>query len=400
MMLTSETILREARALLPYMTAIRRDIHAHPELGRQEHRTQALILRELEAMGIEARKCADTGVLGLIRGGRPGKTIGLRADIDALPIQEETGLPFASQNAGVMHACGHDLHAASLLGAARLLNDHREELCGNVKLFFQPDEEGDGGAQRMVDEGCLENPAVDAVFCGHNSTGTEAGSYGLKYGDCYAASNGFVVTVRGKGCHGAYPASGIDPIVVASQIVVAIQTLCSRRVYATDSVVVTVGSFHAGTAGNVIPAEATLRGTIRSFGPAMRKKMCDMFRQLVEGVAASMGAEADVEIIESYPGVVNHEGFSALVEQSMVSLVGRERVELQRIPNMGTEDFGAFMKNLTIPGCYCDFGFGDGRKECIHPAHGCYYRANEEGLTYAAALFARVTTDFLNGGQV
>lgn len=398
-MLTSEKILEEAKALSDYMTAIRRDIHAHPELGRHESRTQALILRELEEMGIEARKCADTGVVGLIRGGKPGKTIGLRADIDALPIQEETGLPFASQNAGVMHACGHDLHTASLLGAARLLNGHRGELSGNVKLFFQPDEEGDGGAQRMVDEGRLEDPKVDAVFCGHNSTGTDAGCFGLKYGDCYAASNGFVVTVKGKGCHGAYPASGIDPIVVASQIVVAIQTLCSRRVYATDSVVVTVGSFHAGTAGNVIPAEAQLRGTIRSFGPAMRKKMCEMFRQLVEGVAASMGAEAEVEIIESYPGVVNHEGFSALVEQSMVKLVGRERVELQRIPNMGTEDFGAFMKNLTIPGCYCDFGFGDGRKECVHPAHGCYYRANEEGLAYAAALFAQVTADFLNGEQ-
>lgn len=395
-MLTSEIILQEAKALSDYMIAVRRDIHAHPELGGKETRTQALILRELEAMGIECAPCADTGVLGIIRGGKEGKVIGLRADIDALPVKEETGLPFASQNEGVMHACGHDLHTASLLGAAKLLNAHKEELQGTVKLFFQPDEEGDGGAQRMVDEGCLENPRVDAVFCGHNSTGTRAGAYGLKYGDCYAASNGFIVTVKGKGCHGAYPASGIDPIVVASQIVSALQTLSSRRVYATDSVVVTVGSFHAGTAGNIIPAEAVLKGTIRSFGPEMRKKMCGMFKELVEGVAHSMGAEAEVILIESYPGVVNHEGFSALVEQSMVKLVGREKVEIQRIPNMGTEDFGAFMKNLTIPGCYCDFGFGDGRVECIYPAHGCYYRANEEGLTYAAALFAQVSVDFLS----
>lgn len=394
-MLTPEIILQEAKNLSDYMIAIRRDIHAHPELGRDEYRTQALVIRELEAMGIEARPIADTGVLGLLRGGKPGKTIGLRADMDALPIREETGLPFASQNEGVMHACGHDLHTASLLGAAKLLNTHRGELCGNVKFFFQPNEEGDGGAQRMVDQGCLENPTVDAVFCGHNSTGTRAGEYGLKYGDCYAASNGFIVTVKGKGCHGAYPASGIDPIVVASQIVTALQTLSSRRVYATDSVIVTVGSFHAGTAGNIIPAEAVLRGTIRSFGPEMRKKMCEMFRTLVEGVAESMGAQADVTIIESYPGVVNHEGFSGLVEKSMVKLVGRDKVELQRIPNMGTEDFGAFMKNLTVPGCYCEFGFGDGGVECIHPAHGCFYRANEEGLAYAAALFAQVSADFL-----
>ena len=394
-MLTSEQILQEAKALQGYMTEIRRDIHAHPELGRQETRTQAIILKELREMGIECAPCADTGVLGIIRGAKPGKTIGLRADIDALPVKEETGLPFASQNEGVMHACGHDLHAASLLGAAKLLNAHKEELSGNVKLFFQPDEEGDGGAQRMVDEGCLENPTVDAVFCGHNSTGTKAGEYGLKYGDCYAASNGFVVTVKGKGCHGAYPASGIDPIVVASQIVTALQTLPARRVYATDKVVVTVGSFHSGTAGNIIPADAVLKGTIRSFGPEMRKKMCEMFRTLVEGVAASMGAEAEVTLIEGYPGVVNHDGFSALVEQSMVKLVGRDKVEIQQIPNMGTEDFGAFMKDLIVPGCYCEFGFGDGQVECIHPAHGCFYRANEEGLPYAAALFAQVSVDFL-----
>ena len=395
-MLSAETILQEAKALAPYMTELRRDIHAHPELGRNEYRTQALVLAELEKMGIECTPIADTGVLGLLRGAKPGKTIGLRADMDALPITEDSGVEFSSQNPGVMHACGHDAHTAALLGAAKLLAAHRDELCGNVKFFFQPNEEGDGGAQRMVDAGCLENPTVDAVFGGHNTTEKLPGQYGLKYDKCYAASNSFKIIVKGKGCHGAYPGSGIDPIVVASQIVSALQTLTSRRVYATDSVVVTVGSFHAGTAGNIIPAEAVLRGTIRSFGPEMRKKMCDMFRELVEGVARSMGAEADVTIIESYPGVVNHDGFSALVEQSMVKLVGRDKVEVQRIPNMGTEDFGAFMKNLTIPGCYCEFGFGDGRVECIHPAHGCYYRANEEGLSYAAALFAQVTADFLN----
>ncbi len=394
-MITSEQILQEAKALAGYMTDIRRDIHQHPELGRQEKRTQGIILRELEAMGVEARPCADTGVLAFIRGGKPGKTIGLRADIDALPIQEETGLPFASQNPGVMHACGHDLHTASLLGAAKLLKAHESELQGSVRLFFQPDEEGNGGGQRMVDEGCMEG--VDAVFGGHSSTSTEAGGYSLKYGDCYAASTTFQVTVRGKGCHGAYPGSGIDPIVVASQIVVALQTMTSRRVYATDSVVVTVGVFNAGTAGNIIPGEAKFRGTIRCFGPEMRKRMQEMFVTLVDGVARSMGAEADIMIADGYPGVVNQDAFSALVEQSMVKLVGRDKVSLQREPNMGTEDFGAFMKDLTVPGCYCSFGFGDGGKECVHPAHGCYYRANEEGLPYAAALFVQVVQDFLEG---
>ena len=396
-MLTAEMLLQEAKALSDYMIAIRRDIHAHPELGRQEKRTQALVLRELEQMGIECTPIADTGVLGLLRGGKEGKTIGLRADMDALPIQEDTGLPFASENAGVMHACGHDAHTASLLGAAKLMAAHREELQGNVKFFFQPNEEGDGGAQRMVDAGCLENPTVDAVFGGHSSTAKMPGEYGLKFDKCYAASNTFKVIVKGKGCHGAYPGSGLDPIVVASQIVVGLQTLTSRRIYATDSAIVTVGSFHAGTAGNIIPESVELKGTIRTLGPKMRADMCRWFTELVEGTAKAMGAEAIVELQESHPGVVNEEQFSNLVYESMIKLVGRENIRIAREPNMGTEDFGAFMKrDLSVPGCFCSFGFGDGGVDCKYPAHSPFHRINEDGLAYAAALFAQVCFDYLN----
>ncbi|MBR4991665.1 MAG: amidohydrolase [Clostridia bacterium] len=393
-MLTPELILQEAKNLSDYMIEIRRDIHAHPELGREEYRTQALVIRELEAMGIEAQPIADTGVLGLLRGAKPGKTIGLRADMDALPIQEDTGLPFASQNAGVMHACGHDAHTASLLGTAKLLAAHKDELSGNVKFFFQPNEEGDGGAQRMVDAGCLENPTVDAVFGGHNSTEKLPGQYGLKFDKCYAASNTFTVTVHGKGCHGAYPGSGLDPIVVASQIVVALQTLTSRRLYATDSAIVTVGSFHAGTAGNIIPETVELKGTIRTLGPEMRENMCRWFTELVEGTAKAMGARAEVDLRESHPGVVNEDAFSNLVYDSMIKLVGKENIRLARIPNMGTEDFGAFMKrDLSVPGCFCSFGFGG--ENCDNPAHSPFHRINEEGMAYAAALFAQVSLDFL-----
>ena len=396
-MLSAETILQEAKNLSEYMIALRRDIHAHPELGRQEYRTQALVIKELEAMGIEATPIADTGVLGVLRGGKEGKTIGLRADMDALPIKEDTGLPYASENDGVMHACGHDCHTASLLGAAKLMAAHKEELCGNVKFFFQPNEEGDGGAQRMVDAGCLENPTVDAVFGGHNSTSEAPGVYGLKYDKCYAASNTFTVTVKGKGCHGAYPGSGLDPIVVASQIVVGLQTLTSRRIYATDSAIVTVGSFHAGTAGNIIPETVELKGTIRTLGPKMRADMCRWFTGLVEGTAKAMGAEAIVELRESHPGVVNEEAFTALVHESMAKLVGRENIRIAREPNMGTEDFGAFMKrDLSVPGCFCSFGFGDGGVDCKYPAHSPFHRINEDGLAYAAALFAQVCFDYLN----
>lgn len=390
-----QTILAEAMELADYMTALRRDIHAHPELGGTETRTQALILRELAAMGVEAAPCADTGVLGLLRGGQPGKTIGLRADIDALPIQEDTGLPFASQNPGVMHACGHDTHTAALLGAAKLLSAHRAELAGNVKFFFQPDEESDGGAQRMVDAGCLENPHVDAVFGGHNSTGPRAGQYQLKYGQSYAASNPFRITVHGKGCHGAFPASGIDAVAVACQIVCTLQTLVSRRIPATESAVVTVGSFHAGTAGNIIAETAQLKGIIRTLGPEMRAKMCALVKETAEGVAAAMGARAEVTIIESYPGVVNTDEMTALVERSMTALVGKENILFETVPGMGTEDFGAFFMGHGIPGCYAHFGFGDGGKECVHPAHGPHFRVNEAGLPYAAALHAAVVFDYL-----
>ena len=396
-MLSAETILQEAKALAPYMTELRRDIHAHPEMGRNEYRTQALVLAELEKMGIECTPIADTGVLGLLRGAKPGKTIGLRADMDALPITEDSGVEFSSQNPGVMHACGHDAHTAALLGAAKLLAAHRDELCGNVKFFFQPNEEGDGGAQRMVDAGCLENPIVDAVFGGHNTTEKLPGQYGLKYDKCYAASNSFKIIVKGKGCHGAYPGSGLDPIVVASQIVVALQTLTSRRIYATDSAIVTIGTFHAGTAGNIIPETVEMRGTIRTLGPEMRANMCKWFTELVEGTAKAMGAEAIVDLRESHPGVVNEEGMCDLVYGSMEKLVGKENIRLARIPNMGTEDFGAFMKrDLSVPGCFCSFGFGDGGQLCAFPAHSPHHRINEEGLPYAAALFVQVSMDFLN----
>ncbi len=397
MALDPQTLLQEAKGLQEELVAIRRDIHAHPELGSREVRTTARIQAYLEGLGIEVKPCVETGVLGVLYGGKPGRTIGLRADIDALPIQEETGLPFASQNAGVMHACGHDLHTASLMGAAKILAAHRDELCGNVKFFFQPDEEGNGGAERMVKAGCLQNPSVDAVFGGHSTTSKIAGHYGLTYGKSYAASNPFTIRVRGQGCHGAFPGSGIDSIAVACQVVTALQTLVSRRIFATDSAVVTVGSFHAGTAGNIIAGEAELKGIIRTLGPEMRQKMCRMVKETAEGVAAAMGASAEVNIRTSYPGVVNDDAFTALVQETMTELVGKDGVHLETIPSMGTEDFGYFMDG--IPGCYCDFGFGDGRKECRFPAHSGQFCANEDGLAYAAALHVAVAARYLNGKQ-
>ena len=387
-----QEIFKEALAMQEELTTWRHALHQMPELSLDLPKTSAFVQTRFAEMDVPFHTIVNgNGVVAQLGEGEP--CLLLRADMDALPVAETSGVDFASTN-GCMHACGHDLHATALMGAAKILAAHRSELHGNVKFFFQPDEEGSGGAERMVKAGCLQNPKVDAVFGGHSSTGQLAGQYGLKYGKTYAASNPFVIRVHGQGCHGAYPANGIDSIAVACQIVSALQMLVSRRISATDSAVVTVGSFHAGTAGNIIAGEAELKGIIRTLGPQMREKMCRLVKETAEGVAAALGASAEVEIRTSYPGVVNEDAFTAFVHRVMISLVGEQGVTLKATPNMGTEDFGYFMDG--IPGCYCAFGFGDGGKECRFPAHGPYFRANEDGLAYAAALHAAVAMQYLN----
>lgn len=226
------SLLTEAAAIEHELIALRRDIHRHPELGRTEHVTSARILAELDALGIETRRAADTGVMGILKGAHPGKCVALRADIDALPIQEASCVPFASEIPGIMHACGHDMHTAALLGAARLLVSHQSELHGSVKFLFQPDEEGDGGAQRMVDDGCMEN--VDAIFGMHVCPELPAGTIAIHPGKAYAASNPFDLIIRGKSSHGAEPYLGVDAIAAASAIVGALQTIVSRNVSPLD----------------------------------------------------------------------------------------------------------------------------------------------------------------------
>ena len=316
----SNALLQEAKGLSPYLLDIYSRIHQNPELGRQEYKTQALVLAELKKMGIEAEPIADTGVVGIIRGGKPGKTVALRADMDALPIDENTDLPYKSQTPGVMHACGHDSHTTVLLGAAKILVARKEELQGNVKLFFQPNEEGDGGAERMIQAGCMENPHVDAVFFGHNTPDLPTGAVAVRSGSVNAASNSFTLTFRGKGTHGAAPHNGTDVIVAACQVVTALQTICSRRTSPTDSIVVTVGAFHAGKAGNVLPETARLDGMIRTLSPKTRQRAKADFRQIVGGIAASMGVEVDIDLREGYSATINDDTMTDLMRSSAAKL--------------------------------------------------------------------------------
>ena len=382
--------LAEAAALENELIALRRELHRRPELGRAEHATSARIQSELHSLGIEARVLAGTGVMGVLRGPQPGKCVALRADMDALPLQEDSGLPFSSEVPGVAHACGHDMHTAALLGAARLLSMHRNELNGDVVFLFQPDEEGDGGAQRMIDEGCMEG--VDAVFGAHVDPQLPAGTVAVHPGNAYAASNPFDIIVRGSSAHGAEPHRGCDAIVAASAMVGMLQTLVGRAVSPLDSAVITVGSFHAGTARNIIADEARLSGILRCFGSEMRQRLSGHMTRAVEGIAAAHGVQAEINISWGYAGIVNDPAMTDELRASAQRLLGGENVVDEGFPTLTTEDFGAFLAHA--PGAYWHIGAGrtDGDNP---PLHSPRFNPDESALKIAAALHAQTAFDFL-----
>ncbi len=389
----SNAILQEAKTLAPYLEDIFYRIHKNPELGGTEYKTQALILEELNKLGIEAEPIADTGVLGIIRGAKPGKTVAFRADMDALPITELTELDYKSEIDGVMHACGHDAHVTILLGAAKMLAARKDTLCGNVKLFFQPNEEGDGGAERMIAAGCMENPHVDAVFFGHSIPSRSTGSITLRSGPVSAASNPFTVVFRGKGTHGANPSGGTDAIVAACQAVTALQTICSRRTHPTDSIVISVGAFHAGTAGNIIPETATIQGIMRTLTPETRARAKEDFHQIVSGIAAAMGVEAEIDLRDGYSASINDETMAQLVRTAAGKVFGQENVFETKYPSLGTEDIGYFMEKA--PGCYYSLGVRNEEKGYTYPLHNPRFTADPDALPCGAALYVQIAEDFL-----
>ena len=387
-----EKLLLEANDMASDLIRTRRKLHQHPEIGDHEFETSAFVTEQLEALGLEVLHPVGTSVIGILRGSKPGKTAALRADMDALPVQEETGLPFASEVPGMMHACGHDIHTTAALGAARILTAHREELSGNVKFFFQPNEEGTGGAERMVKAGCMDNPHVDAVFGGHVDPEIPVGQIGIRYGKAYAASNPFVITLHGASSHGAQPDRGLDPIVCGAQIVSAVQTLVSRRTSPTDACVVTFGSFQAGTAGNIIPPFAKMQGIIRTLGPETRERITREFVTLVQGVAKAMGLDAEVQVSVSYPGIVNDDAPTDLVKSTAERMLGGKNVLLLREPTMGTEDFGFFAS--AAMGSFIKVGVSH-TQEPGAPLHSDHFDPDERALPIAAALYASSIWNYL-----
>lgn len=370
---------------------LRRRIHRNPELGNEERATSALVADTLEALGWQVARPVGTAVMATLEGGHPGKTVAFRADMDALRIREATGLPFASTVPGVMHACGHDFHTAGLLGAAMLLTPRRASLRGRVRLLFQPDEEGTGGAARMIEAGCLDG--VDAVFGAHVDPDLPTGAVGVKYGKMYAASDTFKLTIRGAGCHGASPSDGIDAIAVGAQVVTALQQIVSRRIAPTDSAVVSIGKFHAGTQMNAIADEAVLEGILRTLGPESRAQVKRLFRETAEGICAAMGARAEVAIRESYPGIVNHDAMVDLVRDTAAGLLGPDKVALLRQPTMGTEDFGCFL--LKVPGAFYKLGVGNPDVGAVCPIHSPGFIADEAAMATLVALHAGIALRML-----
>lgn len=388
-----ETVLEMAKAVAPDAIRLRRQIHRHPELGNQEMKTADLVAETLKSLGIEVSRPVGTSVVGVLKGAQPGKTIALRADMDALPVRELADVPFKSENPGCMHACGHDFHTAGLLGAAMVLSRYRDRLKGDVKFFFQPDEEDNGGAQRMMAAGCMENPHVDAVIGAHVDPDLPAGHVGFKYGKAYAASDTFTVVIRGKGCHGALPQDGIDAIAIGAQVVSALQQIASRRVSPTDSAVVTVGAFHAGTAGNIIAPEATLKGILRTLGTDMRINVRKWFTDTVNGICSAMGAQADIQIRESYPGIVNWNEMVDFAKNVAEVAIGSDRVHVQDQPTMGTEDFGYFIQD--VPGVYYKIGVGNPEIGAVHPIHSPLFIADEAAMAHLVGVHAAIAMAYL-----
>ena len=340
--MTDEKIIGLAEEIFEEAVAIRRELHRFPELGRQEFNTTKFIISHLEKWGIEYYTPLETGAVAVIRGREKGRTVALRADIDALPLKEKTDVPFKSENEGVMHACGHDLHTAALLVTARLIKENADRLKGEVRLIFQPDEEGDGGAERLTQKGVMDG--VDEVYGIHVTPELAFDTVAVRYGSFYAASDIIEIDVIGKGGHGAQPHKNIDAILVASHIVVALQSIISRNVNPVDSAVLTVGTINGGIFRNTVSGRCELTGIVRSFGREKRDYLTQRVVKTAEGVAAAYGARAEVRIIESYPGIFNPNEPTDYVRGCAESLFGKEKVVVLENPGMVSEDFGYYQQ--------------------------------------------------------
>ena len=372
------------------LTALRQDFHAHPELGLEEHRTAAIVAKKLEEWGIEVhRGVGVTGVVGVLRKGSGTTRIGLRADMDCLPMDEQTNLAYRSENPGRMHACGHDGHTTMLLGAAKYLS--QADFDGTVNFIFQPGEEGIGGALAMLNDGLFERFPCDAIYAMHNRPGMEIGKFAISKGPSAAGGAFFDITITGRGAHGARPEGSIDPVLVASHITTALQSIVARNVPPADTAVLSVTRIAGGDAYNVIPETATMAGTARAFRPEVMKMMEDGIKRIAKGVAEGFGATATVDFRVIFAPLINDDVQTDTIADAAAALVGEANVDRQKPPGMGSEDFSFMMEK--VPGAYIQVGNGASAQ-----LHNPAYNFNDECTPFGAALLATLVERKLAAG--
>jgi amidohydrolase len=395
--MSTATLRADIDEILPGVVADRRHFHENPELAFEEVETARFVAERLAQLGVEDVRTGvgKTGVTGLIKGNKgDGKVIMLRADMDALPILEEVDAEYKSKVDGKMHACGHDAHTAMLLGVARILMDHRDDFKGTVKVLFQPAEEvPPGGAQAMIRDGALEDPKVDASLGLHVAADMPSGQIGVRSGPGSAGSDRFRITIQGKGGHAARPQNAVDPVVIASQMVLAFQTLVSRETDPMDSAVISTTAIHAGEAFNVIPDTAELRGTIRTISQETRERLETRLQEVARGVAGALGAEVKIDFIRGYPSVQNDEAMTGIVRRAAIEACGDEHVVESEL-GMGGEDFSYF--SLEVPSCFFRCGTRNEERGIVWGHHHPKFDVEEEGFVNGMATMANAAITYLN----
>lgn len=384
---------KEANNIKDTIINWRRDFHMNPELGYEEKRTSSIIKEFLNKNNIEYTETAVTGICAIIKG-KGEKTIGIRADMDALPLQDNKNCSYASKVTGKMHACGHDAHTAILLGTALVLNNMKDTLNGNIKLFFEPAEETTGGAKVMISEGVLQNPNVDAVIGLHVDENINCGKVGIKKGVVNAASNPFTIKIKGKGGHGANPHTTIDPIFISSSVIVNLQSIISRELAPQHPAVLTIGSINGGTAQNIIPEEVTISGIIRTMTSEDREYVKRRLVEITEGVTNSLRGKCEITIDESYPCLYNDDNMYNLFLNSVTKVVNEENVIKLDNPNMGVESFAYF--SMESPSLFYYLGVKNEEKGIVNPAHGSLFDIDEDSLPIGVAIQCQLAVDFLN----
>lgn len=392
-MVDNDYLKTKAAEIEEWIINIRRDFHKYPELGFEEYRTRDKIIEYLEEMNIEYNIIATTGVVGIIRGKEKGKTVALRADMDALPMTDKKEVSYKSKINGKMHSCGHDAHMAILLGAAKILQELKGSIKGNIKLLFQPAEETLGGAKPMIKEGVLDSPYVDGIFGLHVDNSLEKGTIGIRYGQMKAASDMIDIVIYGKNSHGAYPQNGIDAIAIANQVMSSLQTIVSRNVDPRSSAVLTIGTIKGGYARNIVADKVEMEGIVRTLNRETRKLVLYNIKNIVEKVSQSMGGKGELIRTEGYVALNNHDNMVNIVKQNGLELLGKENIYEMPYPSFGVEDFSFFTE--ARPSAFFHLGSGNQAKGIVEGGHTPYFDIDEDCLADGVLLQVKNALEFL-----